>query len=324
MRAVVLTGAGGNEVVAVAERPDPPVGPEDVLVEARFAGLNPADVQQREGRYPAPPGSPPDVPGLEVAGTVVAAGDRVTTWSVGDRVFGLIGGGGLADRVVVHERCVAGIPESLDDDDAAAVPEAFITAHDAIMTQGGLRTGETLLVHAAGGAVGSAAVQIGLAAGARVFGSVRSEAAEAAVRALGAEPVPDDGFVEAVIERTGGRGVDVVLELVGAPHVPGDLEVLAPRGRIMIVGVGAGAESPLRLLDLMVRRATIRGTVLRARPLEEKAAAVRAFDREVVPLLADGRVRPLLDRTYPIDEIHRAFDRMTERGRVGKVLVSFT
>jgi NADPH:quinone reductase len=324
MRAVVLTGAGGNEVVAVTERPDPPVGPEDVLVAARFAGLNPADVQQREGRYPAPPGSPPDVPGLEVAGTVVAAGDRVTTWSVGDRVFGLVGGGGLADRVVVHERCVAEIPGTLDDDHAAAVPEAFITAHDAIMTQGGLRTGETLLVHAAGGAVGSAAVQIGLAAGARVFGSVRSEAAEAAVRELGAEPVPDDGFVEAMIERTGGRGVDVVLELVGAPHVPGDLEVLAPRGRIMIVGVGAGAETPLRLLDLMVRRATIRGTVLRARPLEEKAAAVRAFDREVVPLLEDGRVRPLLDRTYPIDEIHRAFDRMTERGRVGKVLVSFT
>jgi NADPH:quinone reductase len=323
MRAVVLTGAGGNEVVAVAERRDPPVGPEDVLVAARFAGLNPADVQQREGRYPAPPGNPPDVPGLEVAGTVVVAGDRVTTWSEGDRVFGLVGGGGLADRIAVHERCVARIPDSLDDDDAAAAPEAFITAHDAIMTQGGLRTGETLLVHAAGGAVGSAAVQIGLAAGARVFGSVRSEAAETAVRELGAEPVPDDGFVEAVVDRTGGRGVDVVLELVGAPHVPGDLEVLAPRGRIMIVGVGAGAETPLRLLDLMVRRATLRGTVLRARPLEEKAAAVRAFDREVVPLLADGRARPLLDRTYPIDEIHRAFDRMTERGRVGKVLVSF-
>jgi NADPH:quinone reductase len=323
MRAVVFAGAGGNEVVSVAERPDPAVGPDEVLVAVGFAGLNQADVQQREGRYPPPPGSPPDVPGLEVAGSVARTGDRVIAWRPGDRVFGLVGGGGLADRVVVHERCLARVPDALSEAEAAAVPEAFITAHDALVTQAGLRMGEAVLVHGAGGGVGSAVVQIGLGAGARVLASVRSEAAEAAVRELRAEPVPDDGFADTVAGLTEERGVDVIVELVGATHFPGNLEVLATRGRIVVVGVGAGSEISLRLLDIMVRRATILGTVLRTRPLEQKAAAVRAFEREVVPLLADGRARPLIDETYPAEQIHRAFDRLGERGKVGKVLVAF-
>ena len=319
MQAVVFAGAGGNEVVRLEERPDPVPGPEDVIVRVRYAGLNPADALQRAGHYPAPPGSPPDVPGLEVAGAVEAFGERVTAWRLGDRVFGLIGGGGLADRVLVHERCVARVPDSLSEEEASAAPEAFITAHDAVCTQAGLRMGETLLVHGAAGGVGSAAVQIGLALGARVVATVRSDAAREAVEALGAEVVWDDGFAEAV-----SGAANVILELVGAPHFPGNLDALAPKGRIVVVGVGAGQEIALPLRVLMGKRASIRGTVLRARPLEEKAAAVRAFEREVVPHLASGRVHALVDSVYPAAEFATAFDRLAGRGKVGKVLLEFT
>jgi putative PIG3 family NAD(P)H quinone oxidoreductase len=323
MRAVTFRGAGGNEVVEVRERPDPTLGPEDVLVAVRFAGLNPADLSQREGHYPAPPGSPPDVPGLEVAGTAVAVGERVTAWRVGDRVFGLVGGGGLAERVAAHERCLARVPEAMPDAEAAGVPEAFITAHDAVMTQGALRVGETLLVHGAGGGVGSAAVQIGVGAGARVLGSVRSERAAAAARDLGAEVVPDDGFGPRVLELTGERGVDVILELVGAPHFPANFDALASQGRLLVVGVAAGDEVTIPLSSLMRRRATMRGTTLRVRPLEQKAAAVRAFEREVVPSLASGRARVLIDSTFEVGDVPAAFDRLAAPGKIGKVLLEF-
>jgi len=320
---VVFTGAGGNEVVQVVDRPDPVPGPEEVLVAARFAGLNPADLEQRAGRYQAPPGNPPDHPGLEVAGTVIAAGQRVTTWREGDRVFGLVAAGGLADQVAVHERCVAKIPDTLSDRDSAAVPEAFITAHDAVVTQANLRLGESLLVHGAAGGVGSAAVQIGVRAGARVLATVRSERSRHAVEVLGAEVSDDASFPAAVRDATAPRGVDVILELVGAHHLPGDLEVLAPCGRIAVVGVGAGHEAALDLRALMVRRATIFGTVLRSRPLEQKAAAVRAFEREVVPGLGLGAIRPLVESVIPVEDIHGAFDRLAAPGKVGKVLVDF-
>lgn len=318
MRAVVFTAAGGNEVVELAERADPSPGPEDVVVGVRFAGLNPADLLQRAGRYPAPHGSPPDVPGLEVAGTVLACGERVADWAPGDRVFGLVGGGGLADRVLVHERCVTRVPDRLSDEEAAAAPEAFITAHDAVRTQAGLRMGERLLVHGAAGGVGSAAVQIAVSTGAHAIAVVRSERAEAALSELGAEVVSESEFPGAVQEP-----VDVVLELVGALHFPGNLEVLARKGRIMIVGTGAGADVDLSLATLMQKRASIRGTVLRSRPLEEKAAAVRAFEREVVPGLADGSMRPLVDSVYPAADVTDAFDRLAGSGKLGKVLVDF-
>lgn len=321
MRAVVFSGSGGNEVVALTDRPDPQPGPEEVVVAVAFAGMNPADLQQRKGRYPAPPGAVADIPGLEVAGEVVAVGERVTAWAVGDRVFGLVAGGGLADRVAVHERCVARVPERLGDDEAAAVPEAFITAHDAVLVQAGLRPGETLLVHGANGAVGSAAVQIALAAGARVLGTVRSDAAAAVVTKLGAEVLNDEDLAAAVRIATAGRGADVILELVGSPHFPANLEVIATSGRIVIVGVSAGSRIELDLSGLMGRRASLRGTVLRARPLDEKAAAVRAFEREVVPMLADGRAHGRVDAMFPAEEVHAAFDRLSERS--GKVLLGF-
>jgi NADPH:quinone reductase len=323
MRAIVFAGAGGNEVVHLEKRADPLPGTAEVIVAVRYAGMNPADAQQRDGRYPAPPGSPPDVPGLEVAGIVVAGGERMSAWKPGDRVFGLVGGGGLADRVAVHERCVVRVPDVLDEREAAAVPEAFITAHDAVAVQAGLRPGEVLLVHGAAGGVGSAAVQVGRILGARVLGTVRSDAARESVAALGAEPIPDEGFDEAVLAATGGRGADVVLELVGAPHFPANLEALAPKGRIVIVGVRAGQQAALPLHRLMQKRATLHGTVLRARPLEEKANVLRAFEREVVPALADGRVRAIIDSVFVAEDHRVAFERLDAPGKLGKILLEF-
>jgi NADPH2:quinone reductase len=309
MIAVTFLGAGGPEVMSVGERPDPVPLPSEVLVRATHAGLNPADVVQRAGNYPAPPGSPADIPGLEVAGTVIACGEAVTTWRAGDRVFGLVGGGGLADMVAVHERHVARIPDDLTDREAAAVPEAFITAHDALFTRAGLALGETLLVNGASGGVGTAAVQLGVASGVRVLANARSH--REALTDLGAEPC----------QLSEARGVDVVLELVGAANLPGSLEALAVRGRIIVVGTGAGADAELSLRALMGRRASLMGTVLRARPMEEKAAAVLAFARSVLPHLAADRVRPVIDRVFPIADAAAAFDHLAAPGKLGKVLL---
>ena len=320
MRAIVFTGAGGNEVVRLEERPDPVVTGDDVLLRVRYAALNGADLAQRAGRYPAPPGSPPDVPGIETAGTVIACGPTARRFSVGDRVFGIVGGGGLADRVVVHERHVAPVPDNLDELAAAAVPEVFVTAHDAAVTQAVLKMGELLVVTGANGGVGTAAVQIGAAAGARVLATVRSAEVRAQVAELGAETIAPDDLVERAQEL---GGANVVLELVGAPNLDHDFAALAVKGRIVIVGTGAGSEAPLDLRKLMGKRVRLLGTVLRARPLEEKADAVQAFAREVVPHLATGRVRPLVDRVFPAAEAAAAFDRMQAPGKLGKVLLDF-
>jgi NADPH2:quinone reductase len=309
MIAVTFLGAGGPEVMSVGERPDPVPRASEVLVRATHAALNPADVVQRAGNYPAPPGSPADIPGLEVAGTVIACGEAVTSWRAGDRVFGLVGGGGLSDTVAVHERHLARIPDNLTDREAAAVPEAFITAHDAVFTRGALALGEMLLVNGASGGVGTAAVQLGVTAGARVLANSRSHSD--ALVDLGAEPCP---LSEA-------RGVDVVLELVGGANLPASLEALAVRGRIIVVGTGAGADAELSLRALMGRRASLMGTVLRARPMEEKAAAVQAFARSVLPQLASGRARPVIDRVFPIAEAEAAFDHLAAPGKLGKVLL---
>jgi NADPH:quinone reductase-like Zn-dependent oxidoreductase len=227
VRAVVYAGKGGNEVVRVEQRDDPEPGEDDVRVRVSYAGMNPADVAQRNGHYPAPPGSPPDIPGLEVAGAVDAVGSRVSRWKVGDRVLGLIGGGGLADRVLAHERLLAPTPRGLDERLAAAVPEAYITAHDAICIQGGLRLGHVLLVHGAAGGVGTAAVQIGVACGCRVYGVVRSDEAAAHVEGLGATAIRDRHFADELLEATEGHGADVIIELVGAPHFPANLDAVA-------------------------------------------------------------------------------------------------
>lgn len=320
MKAVVFLGAGGNEVVQVEERPDPVPQGDDVVVAVRYAALNPADIAQREGRYPAPPGSPQDVGGIEVAGTVVGCGPGARRFELGARVFGIVGGGGLAERVLVHERHVTAVPDRLDELAAAAIPEVFVTAHDAIRTQAELRMGELLLVNGANGGVGTAAVQIGAAAGARVLATVRSAELREPVAALGATVIAPAEMVERA--RAEG-GADVVLELVGAPNLAGNLDAIAMRGRIVIVGTGAGTEAPLDLRKLMGRRARLMGTVLRARTLEEKAFAVGAFAREVVPHLASGRIAPLVDSVIPASAAPDAFDRLGRPGKLGKVLLDF-
>ncbi len=320
MKAIVFTGAGGNEVIRLEERPDPVPSGSDVLVAVRYAALNPADMAQREGRYPAPPGSPPDVPGLEVAGTVIACGPTALGFAPGDRVLGLVGGGGLASKVLVHELHVTSVPESLDELAAAAVPEVFVTAHDAIMSQAGLRPGELLLVNGANGGVGTAAVQIAAVAGARVLATVRAGGLREQVAALGATVI-DPGELVARAQAEG--GADVVLELVGGPNLDSDLAALAMKGRIVIVGTGGGSEATLDLRKLMGRRARLLGTMLRARPLDEKATAMRAFAREVVPHLASGRIAPIVDRVFPAADAAAAFDRLAEPGKLGKVLLDF-
>jgi NADPH:quinone reductase-like Zn-dependent oxidoreductase len=277
-------------------------------------------VAQRQGNYPPPPGAPQDIPGLEVAGVVEATGRGVRAWRPGDRVFGLVGGGGLAGRVTVHERHVVAVPSSLADDVAAAVPEAYITAHDAVFTQCGLQMGETLLVNGANGAVGSAGARLGLAAGARVFANVRSPQTARNLEKEGAILVTPDSAAARIAEH---GGADVVLELIGAPNIDLDFHVLALKGRIVIVGHNAGAQADISLQRLMVKRASLRGTVLRARPVEEKAAAVQAFARSVVPLLAAGRALPELDRVFPAAEVTAAFDHLTKPGKTGKILLDF-
>jgi len=321
VRCVVYRGVGGREMVAIEERPDPEPGRFEVVIAPPFAGVNPADVLQREGRHPAPPGWPADVPGLEVAGPVVAVGAGVTSLAVGDRAFGLVGGGALAERVLASERELVAVPAGLDDRTAAAAPQAFLTAFDAVVRQGALAHGDVLLVNGANGGVGSAAVQIGAAMGARVVASVRSEELRARVAELGAEVMAAD---EAFARARELGGADVIVELVGAVHMAGDLESLARGGRLVVVAGKPGDEAPVVLRDLMSRRATIVGTTLRSRPPEEKAALVQEFGRRVVPLLASGRATALVDSVFPLDDAADAFDHVRAPGKLGKVLVELS
>jgi len=319
VRCVVYTGVGGREVVAIEERPDPVPGRFEVLVAPAFAGVNPADVLQREGRHPVPAGSPADVPGLEVAGVVTACGDAVSACAPGDRVFGLVGGGGLADRVIAHERELVRVPDALDDAGAAAVPEAFLTAFDAICLQAGLGAGDTLLVNGGNGGVGTAAVQIGRMMGARVVANVRAAALRPRVAELGATALPAEEAFAHVREL---GGADVVLELVGDVHMAENIPALARGGRLILVGARPGAQATLDLRDLMSRRAHVIGTTLRTRPIEQKALLAQAFGRRIVPALADGRVRPVVDRVFPLADARDALDHVRVPGKLGKVLLS--
>jgi NADPH:quinone reductase len=319
MRCVVYHGNGGPEVVAVEDRATPRPGRFEVLIAPTFAGLNPADVLQREGRHPVPVGSPADVPGLEVAGTVVALGEAVSTHELGDRVFGLVGGGGLAQRVVAHEREVVPVPDALGDAEAAAAPEAFVTAFDALCCQAGLGAGDTLLINGAGGGVGTAAAQLGTALGARVIASVRSDSVRPRVALLGVEALaPDDAFAR--VRELG--GADVILELVGAPHMAGNLQALARLGRIVIVAAKPGDEATISLRDLMGRRGRLLGTTLRTRPAEQKGALIQAFSKRVVPLLERSLIRPIVDRVFALDDAVDALDAVRRPGKFGKLLLA--
>jgi putative PIG3 family NAD(P)H quinone oxidoreductase len=301
--------------VVVAEHPDPEPGPGEVLVRARSAGLNGADMLQKAGAYPAPPGSPPDIPGLELAGEVAGLGRGATRFAEGDRVMAIVGGGGQGELCVVHERQLMPVPGGLSWPEAGGLPEVFTTAHDALFTQCGLRAGERLLVHGGAGGVGTAGVQLGAAAGARVTATVRNAQLRDGVKELGADSVLDpEGFGE--------HGpFDVVLELVGAPNLPEDLGALATGGRIVVIGVGAGFKAELNLLALMGKRAAIRGSTLRARPLEEKAGTARGMEANVLPLIERGKLRVPVAETFPLDRVADAYERFAQGGKLGKIVI---
>jgi NADPH:quinone reductase-like Zn-dependent oxidoreductase len=303
------------------EHADPVAGAGELLVQVRAAGINSGDLLQRAGFYPAPPRSPADIPGLEMAGEVVAVGPGVLRYSVGDRVMAVVGGGGQGERCVVHERCALPVPNGLSWAEAAGFPEAFTTAHDAVFTQCGLSIGERLCVHGAAGGVGVAGVQLGAAAGATVVATVRNPDLRGAVAELGGG---SSGTVEVVEpEGFGAHGpFDVVLELIGASNVPEDVEALATGGRIAIIGVGGGgAKAELNLLGLMAKRGRIHGSTLRPRPLEGKAAAAAAVERHVLPLLASGRVRVPVSATFPMSDPTAAYEAFKAGGKLGKLVL---
>ncbi len=296
------------------EHPDPVPGAGEVLVRVHAAGLNGADRLQVMGLYPAPPGSPADIPGLELAGEVAALGPGAERFAVGDRVMAVVGGGGQAELCVVHERHLLPVPDALDWPVAGGVPEAFTTAHDALFTQAGLSVGERLCVHGAAGGVGIAGVQLGVATGASVVATVRNEALRDQVAAFGAAVVAPEGF--------GDHGpFDVVLELIGAPNIGDDIAALAIGGRIAVIGTGAGVKAELNLLALMGKRGRIHGSTLRARSLEDKATAARARERHVLPLLAAGPVTAPVHATYPMAEATAAYEHFAAGGKLGKIVL---
>lgn len=297
------------------EHPDPEPGTGEVVVEVRAAGLNGADRLQVAGFYPAPPGVPPDIPGLELAGEVVALGPGARRFAVGDRVMAVVAGGGQAERAVVHERHLLPVPNGVSWEEAGGFPEVFTTAFDALFSQCDLRVGESVCVHGAAGGVGMAGVQLAVAAGARVVATVRDAGRRAEVAELtGCTAVDPAAF--------GDHGpFDVVLELVGAPNLPADLAALAPDGRICVIGVGAGAKAELNLLELMGKRARIHGSTLRARSLEEKAVVARRIERHVVPLLADGTVRVPVHAAVPMAEATAAYEQFAAGGKLGKIVL---
>jgi NADPH:quinone reductase len=301
--------------LVVEQRPDPEPARGEVLVRVKAAGLNGADMLQVRGAYPAPPGSPADIPGLELAGEVEALGPGAERFTVGDRVMAVVGGGGQAELALVHERAAMPVPEGLDWPQAGGLPEVFTTAHDAIFTQAELRPGEHLLVHGAAGGVGTAAVQLGREAGARVTATVRREELREQVEQLGARAIGPEGFAE--------HGpFDVVLELVGASHLADNLQSLATGGRIAVIGIGGtGPTAEINLLAVMGKRARIHGSTLRARPLEEKAIAMRLVEKEVLPLFEAGRLTVPVAQTFGLDEVEAAYERFQAGGKLGKIVL---
>jgi putative PIG3 family NAD(P)H quinone oxidoreductase len=304
-----------EQEIVIEEHPGPTPGTGEVLVRVRAAGLNGADMMQRRGLYPAPPGSPQDIPGMELAGEVAELGPGVEGVAEGERVMAIVGGGAQAELCVVHERQLMPVPDSLDWTAAGGLPEVFTTAHDALFTQAQLRSGERLLVHGGAGGVGVAAIQLARAAGARVTATVRREELREQVAALGAEAIPCEGFAA--------HGpFDVILELVGAPNLPENLTALATAGRICVIGVSAGATSEINLLALMGKRARIHGSTLRARTLEEKAITARRLEHEVLPLFDTGTLTVPIAATYPLDEAAAAYERFAEGGKLGKIVLT--
>ncbi|HLI05896.1 MAG TPA: NAD(P)H-quinone oxidoreductase [Ktedonobacteraceae bacterium] len=323
MRAVVITRPGGPEVLEVQEVPEPESEGDLVRVRVHAAGINRADLLQRAGGYPAPPGAPSNIPGLEFAGVVEAVGPLVRQWEPGQRVMGLVGGGAQAEYVLAPEGMLVEIPENLDFVQAAGVPEVFMTAHDALFTQANLQMGETVLIHAAGSGVGTAAIQLARATGATVYGTSRTPQKLERAKPLGLDVgLSDQNFAAEVRSLTHGAGVNVVLDFVGATYLQQNLEVLATWGRIVYLATMGGAQANLNIGMLMGKRATLKGVTLRTRTLEEKMAVTRRFAAHVLPLLANGTIKPIIEKVYPLERIAQAHTEMGENRNFGKLVVT--
>ncbi len=323
MRAVVITRPGGPEVLEVQEVETPEPQGDEVRVRVRAAGINRADLLQRAGGYPAPPGAPGNIPGLEFAGIVDAVGPRVRQWRPGQRVMGLAGGGAQAEYILEPEGLLVEIPENLDFVQAAGIPEVFMTAHDALFTQAGLQMGERVLIHAAGSGVGTAAIQLAHATGATVYGTSRTPEKLERARPLGLDVgLSDQNFAAEVQRLTNGAGVNVILDFVGATYLQQNLEALATWGRIVFLATMGGAQANINLGMLMGKRASLKGVTLRTRTLEEKMAVTRRFAAHVLPLLANGKIKPVIEKVYPLEQIGQAHAEMGENRNFGKLVVT--
>ena len=323
MKAVVLREHGGPEVLQIEDVPSPTCGAEDILVSVAATALNRADLLQRMGFYPNPFPQGPEIPGLEFAGTVKAVGERVTAWKVGDKVMGIVSGGAYAEELVLHERQAMAVPAGMSLHDAAAIPEVFITAWDALVVQGGLTSGRWAMVHAGASGVGTAAIQICKAIGARIIVTCSSGKVQSC-KDLGADVVVDyttQDFVEEVQRATNGSGVDVILDVIGGDYVERNVASLAVKGHIIQVGVMAGKPLPFNVGLLLGKRASITGTVLRARPLDEKIAITQRFIAEMLPLFGTGALKPVIDSSYPIADIAKGHEFMASNGNVGKIVI---
>ena len=328
MRALRIEGQGGPEVLKLADAGEPAPGPGEVLVRVRAAGLNRADLLQCMGLYPPPPDAPQDIPGLEYAGEVAAVGPRARRFKVGDRVMGIVAGGAFAEKLVAHEREVMAIPQDLPFAAAAAIPEAFLTAWDAMMVQGGLAGAQHVLIHAVASGVGTAGCQLAAAYGANVVGTSRTaDKLERCKKELGLHhgiALPSGPtFADAVKAATGGRGADVVLDLAGGDYFPETVEAAAHQGRIILVGMMAGPSAEVSLGRILQKRLRVQGTTLRSRPLEEKIALAQRFEREVLPLFGRGTLKAIVDAVHPFTEAAAAFGKMASNQSFGKIVLEW-
>lgn len=324
MKAIIITRPGGPEVLEMQERPKPEPGVWQIRVRVHASALNRADLMQRAGNYPAPPGAPADIIGMEYAGEVDALGPSATLWKTGDRVMGIVGGGAHAEYLCVHEREAIPVPCGLSLEDAAAIPEAFLTAHDALFRQLDLRLGDIVLIHAVASGVGTAGLQLARAAGARVAGTSRSAAKLQRAKEMGLDVAVDassGSWVEKVNTAVGSEKVNAILDLVGGAYLDGNLRVLAQRGRVIVVGLTSGSRAELDMGLILRKRLTMIGTTLRGRPLEEKITLARDISEHLIPLFDAGKVRPVVDRVFAFAEIRKAHELMESNQTFGKIVL---
>ena len=327
MRAIVIKQPGGPEVLTLEQVSDPVPGKNEALVRVKATAVNRADVLQRMGHYPSPPDTPPDIPGLEFAGTVEELGPGVSEFAVGDKVFGVASGGTYADYVVVHSRCLSRMPVNLSFVEAASIPEVFITAYDAMITQCNLVSGESVLIHAVGSGVGVAALQIAKMLGCNTIGTARSNDKLEAAKKYGLDHgilVRDSKFAEQVKGITGGAGVDHVIDLVGGSYVGEDVLAAALKGRIIVVGLVAGLHSDVDFGQVLRKRLTMKGTTLRMRPIEEKIIAARLLQQNIVPLFEKGILKPVIDKILPLSAAAEAHEHMDQNLNFGKIVLEIS